>query len=181
LGKAHSQIDDELAQFLKAQRVFFVASAPLAADGHVNLSPKGCDTFRVLSPTQVAYLDLTGSGIETVAHVKENGRIVLMFCAFSGSPRIARLHGNGRVLTFGDEGFTPLLSLFPQYPGARSVIVVEVNRVSQSCGFAVPRMQYEADRTQLDEWAAKKGSDGLKQYQETKNQASIDGLPGLGK
>ena len=181
MGKAHSEIDDELAQFLKAQHVFFVASAPLAADGHVNLSPKGQDTFRILSPTKVAYLDLTGSGVETVAHVRENGRIVLMFCAFGGSPRIVRLHGKGRVVTFGDEEFMQMLSLFPQYKGARSVIVVDVARVSQSCGFAVPFMRFEADRTQLEEWTARKGEDGLNQYREMKNQASIDGLPGLRK
>jgi hypothetical protein len=181
MGRTYSTIDDELAQFLKAQHIFFVATAPLAAECHVNLSPKGADTFRILSPAKVAYLDLTGSGIETVAHVRENGRIVLMFCAFEGSPRIVRLHGQGRVVTFGNGEFKQLLSLFPPYPGTRSVILIDVTRVSQSCGFAVPRMQHEADRTQLEEWAAKKGEAGIREYWEKKNQVSIDGIPGLGK
>jgi hypothetical protein len=179
VGRVCSSIDERLAQFLQAQHLFFVASAPLAAEGHVNVSPKGLDTFRILSPTRVAYLDLTGSGIETVAHVKENGRIVLMFCALQGSPTIVRLHGKGRVIECGDSEFASVSSLFPKYEGRRCFVVVDVTRVSQSCGFAVPLLRFEADRPTLGEWTRKKGEDSLKQYRETKNRTSIDGLSGL--
>jgi hypothetical protein len=176
----YSSIDEELAQFLQAQPIFFVASAPLSPHGHVNLSPKGLDTFRVLTPTRIAYLDLTGSGIETVAHVKENGRIVLMFCALEGDPKIVRLHGKGRIIERGDAEFASLSSLFPKYDGRRCLVAVDLTRVSQSCGFAVPLLRFEAERSQLGEWTKRKGEEGLKQYTETKNRTSIDGLSGLG-
>ena len=179
MGKAISAIDDDLKQFIEAQHIFFVASAPLDQDGHVNLSPKGLNSFRILGPNTVAYLDLTGSGIETVAHVKENQRIVFMFCAFDGSPRILRLHGRGRVVETGEPGFEQLESLFPKFLGVRSVIVVELTRISTSCGFGVPLMRYESERTQLIRWAENKGDKGLRTYRETKNSASIDGLPGF--
>lgn len=173
-------IDDELARWLEAQPVFFVATAPLAADGHVNCSPKGTrGTFRVLGPHEVAYLDLTGSGIETMAHVKENGRIVLMFCAFDGKPDIIRLHGTARVVETGDEAFDGLAQHFPDRPGARSVVVVAVDRASSSCGYAVPRMDYVEDRRALDAFAVKRGPDGLVDYRADRNATSIDGLPGV--
>jgi hypothetical protein len=158
--------------------MFFVASAPLDPAGHVNLSPKGLDTFRILDPGTVAYLDLTGSGIETVAHLKENGRIVIMFCAFQGPPNILRLHGRGRVVE-ADAEFDALRALFPEFEGVRSVIVVEITRVSDSCGFAVPLLRYEGEREQLQAWAKKKGAEGLKDYRAAKNSQSIDGLRGL--
>ncbi len=172
-------ISAELRAFLEAQPVFFVATAPTSEDGHINCSPKGLDTFRVLDEHTVAYLDLTGSGIETVAHLRENARITLMFCAFSGRPDIIRLHGRGRVVPADAPDAADLLARFPEYPGARSVIVVDVERVSSSCGYAVPRMTLETPRDELLNWATKKGAPALAEYHAEKNARSIDGLPGL--
>jgi Pyridoxamine 5'-phosphate oxidase len=166
-------------QFISAQKMFFVATAPLDAAGHVNVSPKGVDTFRILSPTKVAYLDLTGSGVETVAHVRENGRIVLMFCCFQGPPKILRLHGRGRVVELANDEFGDLAALFPAYPSTRSIIVVELLRISESCGYGVPLMNYEGERSQLHDWARKKGSEGLVAYRKEKNRISVDGLRGM--
>lgn len=180
MGRAHDGIDADLTGFLERQPVFFVATAPMALDGHLNLSPKGLEgSFRVLDAARVAYLDLTGSGVETIAHLRENGRVVVMFCAFEGPPRIVRLHGRGRVVAAGDDGFDDLAARFPPHPGTRSVIVVDVERVADSCGFGVPRMRYEGDRPELDRWARRQGDDGLVAYRADKNAASIDGLPGL--
>lgn len=178
MGKVLPSINEETHEFIQAQHMFFVASAPLAAEGHISLSPKGLDTLRILTPTQVAYLDLTGSGVETIAHIQENERVVLMFCAFEGAPKILRLHGRGRVLWPEDEEFHSLENRFPKYPGMRAIILIEITRVSQSCGFGVPLYRYQGERTQLERWAENKGEDGLKIYQKTKNAASIDGLPG---
>ncbi|MEO5658155.1 MAG: pyridoxamine 5'-phosphate oxidase family protein [Nitrospiria bacterium] len=172
-------ITHELAAWLRAQRMFFVATAPLAGDGHVNCSPKGGDTFRVLDATTVAYQDLTGSGAETIAHVRENGRIVLMFCAFDGPPKIVRLHGTGEVILSDHQDFTSLIGLFPANPGTRTVIRVIVSRVSSSCGFGIPLLDYQGERGVLDIWAEKKGADQLRSYRRTKNARSIDGLPAL--
>jgi hypothetical protein len=157
VGKSGSTIDDSIRKFIEAQPVFFVGSAPLERDGHINVSPKGLDTLRVLSPTTVAYLDLTGSGIETVSHLKENGRIVLMFCAFQGPPKIVRLHGRGTVIEAGHKEFSALAAKFPGHEGTRSVILVEVSRVSDSCGYSAPLLRYEGDRNQLSSWAKKLG------------------------
>ncbi|HTO68510.1 MAG TPA: pyridoxamine 5'-phosphate oxidase family protein [Myxococcota bacterium] len=164
--------------FIEAQRLFFVASAP-ERGGRVNLSPKGLDTLRVLDEHTVAYLDFVGSGVETIAHLRENGRIVLMFCAFDGPPKIVRLHGRGEVLEPGDARFAELRPRFPDAPGVRAVLVVHVERASDSCGYGVPRYDYQGERTALGEWAARKGPDALREYQRAKNAASIDGLPGL--
>ena len=173
-------IDDKLAQWLQAQPVFFVATAPRSDDGLINLSPKGlAGTFSVIDDHTVAYLDLTGSGIETVAHLRENGRIVVMFCAFDGLPNIVRLHGRGRTVLPGTEEFAGLIGRFSDHPGIRSIIVVDVDRTSQSCGYAVPTMTYEADREVLDLSATKRGEDGLIDYRKRKNATSLDGLPGL--
>lgn len=179
MAKVFDGIDAGLASWLAAQPLFFVATAPLAGDGLVNCSPKGmAGSFVVLDERRVAYLDLTGSGIETVAHLRENGRIVVMFCAFEGRPRIVRLHGRGEVVLLDDERFAQLAARFPAHPGTRSVIVVDVVRVSDSCGYAVPRMDYVADRDVLDVWSAKRGADGLTAYRAEKNAVSLDGLPG---
>jgi Pyridoxamine 5'-phosphate oxidase len=178
MGRVLEAITDELAGFIAAQRVFFVATAPTDGD-HVNLSPKGLDTFAVLDPNTVAYLDLTGSGIETVAHLRENGRITIMFCAFDGKPNIVRLYGRGEVLAIGEPDADALLPRFGSYPGARSVIRVHVDRVSTSCGYGVPRLTYDGERDQLTTWAERRGPDGLVGYREEKNAVSIDGLPGL--
>jgi hypothetical protein len=173
-----SEITPELAEWMRAQPIFFVATAP--DDGHVNLSPKGYDTFRVLGAHRAAYLDLTGSGVETVAHLRENGRITVMFCAFAGNPRIARLYGSGRVHELGSEGFEALVPQFELLPGTRSIIDIDVTRVSTSCGYAVPLMDLVADRRRLHEWAIAKGDASLVEYRSTKNAVSIDGLPGYG-
>ncbi|MFZ0320446.1 MAG: pyridoxamine 5'-phosphate oxidase family protein [Candidatus Sulfotelmatobacter sp.] len=179
MGKIRSAIDDEARHFIEAQKIFFVASAPLAADGHVNLSPKGLDTFRILSPTQVAYLDFNGSGVETIAHLRENGRIVLMFCAFQGAPNIFRLYGQGHVVEPQQPEFAALASSFPPNDSVRSIIVIEVSRVTDACGYGVPLFMYEGERSQLHAWARKQGPEGLQAYRERKNKHSIDGLAGL--
>lgn len=180
MGQVFERLDDSLAAWLATQPVFFVATAATSTDQTVNCSPKGTSgTFAVLDPHTVAYLDLTGSGAETIAHLRENGRIVLMFCAFEGRPRIVRLHGRGRVVLPDDPAFADLLERFSTHPGVRSVIVVDVTRASDSCGYAVPTMRYEGDRDVLDLANAKKGEEGLAVYRAEKNAVSIDGLPAL--
>jgi Pyridoxamine 5'-phosphate oxidase len=179
VGKLYDEITPELAGWLGQQRVFFVATAPLAADGLLNCSPKGMDTFRVLGPREIAYLDLTGSGIETVAHLRENGRIVFTFCAFAGPPKIVRLHGTGEVITRGAPDFERLRALFPDHPGARAVVRAGLIRISDSCGYSVPRYDYAGERDALVRWAESKGTDGLTRYRREKNARSLDDLPGL--
>jgi hypothetical protein len=181
MGKHYDQLDDRLCDFIRRQHVFFVGTAPTSLEGHLNISPKGLDTFRILGPTTVAYLDLTGSGIETVAHLRENSRMTIMFCAFEGPPLILRLHGRGRVVEPGDPEWEELLAGFPPQPGERSVIVLEVDRIADSCGFAVPVYEYRHERTQLTDYARKKGREGLEQYKAQKNRKSIDGLAGLAR
>jgi hypothetical protein len=173
------QIDAALEQFIRSQQMFFVATAPLAAGGLVNVSPKGLDTLRVLDPNTVAYLDHVGSGIETVAHLKENGRIVMMFCAFQGPPRIVRFHGRGDVLEPHHPEFGKLRPLFAPEPAGRAIIRIAIARISDSCGHGVPLYQFEGHRTQMAAFAERKGPEGLRQYMELKNRASLDGLPGL--
>jgi predicted pyridoxine 5'-phosphate oxidase superfamily flavin-nucleotide-binding protein len=179
MGKVSETIDERVREFIGQQRLFFVASAPSGSEGRVNLSPKGLDTFRILDDRTVSYLDFVGSGVETIAHLAENGRIVIMFCAFEGPPKIVRLHGRGEVVEPGDGRFASLRDRFPAAPGTRAVILVHVERISDSCGYAVPLYRYEGERSQLGAWAEKKGAEGLVQYQKDKNAASIDGLPGL--
>ena len=181
MGKIYPTIDDSARKFIEAQPLFFVGSAPLDSDGHVNVSPKGLDTLRVLGPLSIAYLDLTGSGIETVSHLKENGRIVLMFCAFEGPPKILRLYGRGTVIEPEQTEFPDLAAHFPEYEGTRAIILVEVSRISDSCGYSVPLLHYEGERSQLSAWAHKLGPEGLKTYRQEKNQQSIDGIPGIEK
>lgn len=182
MGKTYDHITPDLRDFIAAQRMFFVATAPLDAAGHVNLSPKGLDGFRVLSDTRVAYLDLTGSGNETSAHLEENGRITFMFCAFDGPPNILRLYGRGRTVLPGTPAWSGLIEQFPALPGARQIIVADVGRAMTSCGFAVPLYDFRDDRDTLLRWAETKGPDGLARYQREKNGASLDGLPtALGK
>jgi hypothetical protein len=179
MSKVYDGIDESLARFIVAQHLFFVATAPLDPGGHVNLSPKGLESFRVIDPQTVAYLDLTGSGIETVAHLRENARVVIMFCAFEGPPKILRLHGRGEVVEPDDSRFPELLKLFPKLPGARSIVVVALERIADSCGYGVPLYQYQGERKQLLDWARRKGTFGLAQYRGETNHSSIDGLPGL--
>jgi hypothetical protein len=179
MGRTFDAIPDHLAVWMGEQPVWFVATAPRADDGHVNVSPKGGDTFRVLSPTEVAYLDLTGSGAETIAHVRENGRLTIMFCSFDAKPLILRLYGQGSVVRPGEPGWDDLAPRFPDPPGTRSIIRLAVERVATSCGYAVPRMETVRPRPMLDDWAARKGPDALVAYRAEKNVASIDGLPAL--
>lgn len=179
MAKLYDTIDDRLAGFLGAQKVFFVATAPLAGGGRLNLSPKGTDTFRILDPRTVAYLDLTGSGIETVAHLRENGRVVILFCAFEGPPKIVRLHGRGEAIEPGDDGFAELVARFPARASTRAIVRMRLERISDSCGYGVPLYRYEGERSQLDEWARRKGPDGIVRYRAENNAKSIDGLPGL--
>lgn len=178
MGKVYGEIGEAQRELIAAQKMFFVATAPLAGEGHINLSPKGLDSFRILDANTVAYLDLTGSGAETIAHLRENGRIVIMFCTFEGAPKILRLYGRGEVVTPGSSEFVSLAALFPPMDGVRSVIRIHVERVADSCGYSVPRMKFEAERTQLLDWAARKG-DGLREYRRNNNARSIDGLPAL--
>jgi hypothetical protein len=172
-------ITPDIADFIGRQHMFFVATAPLTADGHVNLSPKGHDTLRVLDESTVCYLDLTGSGVETIAHLHENGRITIMLCAFEGNPNIVRLYGTGEAVLPDDERFAELAGRFAEMPGTRAVILVHVSKVTSSCGYAVPSYVYDGDRNRLHEWADARGPDGLVAYRASKNAESIDGLPGL--
>jgi hypothetical protein len=179
MGKLYDALDQTLADFIRAQHMFFIATAPLESAGHVNLSPKGLDTFRILDPHTVAYLDLTGSGVETIAHLRQNGRATIMFCAFEGPPKILRLYGLGEVIEPAHAEFGGLLAQFGEYPGVRSIIRLHVQRIADACGYAVPRYEFVSERDQLTKSALKKGPEGLAKYRNEKNAKSIDGLPGL--
>ena len=178
MAETFDEITERLAEFIAEQHVFFVATAPVGSDGLVNVSPKGLDTFRILDPKTVAYLDLTGSGIETISHLRENGRICVMFCAFEGPAQIVRLHGRGEVFEVGEPEFEELYPLFTPREIARAVIRIGVERVATSCGYAVPLMSFESDRDVLDRFWQRK-ADELLAYRSEKNRSSLDGLPGL--
>ena len=179
MGKVYESIDETLTQFIEAQHMFFVATAPLAGDGLVNLSPKGLDSFRILGPRRVAYLDLAGSGIETLAHARENGRITVMFCAFEGRPMILRLYGRAEAHEQGTPGFDALASHFEELPGARSIIEVSVERIADSCGWGVPLMKFEGERKELPRFASSLSPERMLQMKKKSNSESLDGLPGL--
>ena len=179
MGKVFESIDAALSDFIRAQHMFFVATAPLAGDGLINLSPKGLDSFRILGPRRVAYLDLTGSGIESVAHLRENGRIVFMFCAFEGRPRILRLHARGEAFEPGEPEFEQLRPEFPEIPGVRAIIRADVRRIADSCGWGVPRYAFEGQREQLVRYAEELGPEKLREAKLEWNRHSLDGLPGL--
>ena len=182
MGRTYDLIDERLAAWVTDQPVFFVATAPLSGDGHVNCSPKGNrQELAVIDSRTVAYVDQTGSGVETIAHLRENGRIVVMFCAFEGPPRIVRLHGRGRAVLAGEPNFAGLANRFPggAGTGVRSIVVVEVTRISDSCGYGVPLMEFDSHRPTMDEWAARKGPEGIAAYWEQKNATSLDGLAGM--
>jgi hypothetical protein len=188
MGKVFDGIDERLERWIGSQALFFVGTAPLGAEGHVNLSPKGpIGCLRVLGPRTIAYLDVVGSGAETIAHLRENGRIVIMLCSFSGPPRIVRLHGRGRVVAPGDAEFDGLLALGFDEPAGpevrRAIIVVDLVRIADSCGYGVPLMSYEGRRSHFAEWASSKlrsgGPGALRDYRERNNAESIDGLPAL--
>lgn len=178
MATAHPDINDEIQQFVEAQQMFFVGTAP-SEGGHVNMSPKGLDTFKILSPLKVCYLDLTGSGVETIAHLRDNGRITFMFCSFTGSPNIVRLYGKGEVVRPGDAGFDELRANFGEFDAVRSVITADLDRVSDSCGYGIPLMEYKDDRRTLRAWAAKRTQADVDEYHQTRTPVSIDGLPGM--
>lgn len=177
MGKRFAAMLPQHIEFISKQHIFFVGSAPLSGEGHVNLSPKGYDSLRILSESEAVYLDLTGSGNETAAHLAENGRITLMFAAFEGQPLILRLYGKGRVILPGNEEWEKLEGYFPPLQGARQMIHISVYEVQTSCGFGVPLFRYEGDRNTLIQWAENKGEAGLDEYRQQKNAVSLDGLP----
>ncbi len=178
MSKMFSRIEPPLQEFIERQHIFFTASA--TADSHINLSPKGSDSLRVLGPNQVAYLDQTGSGNEAAAHLRADGRLTIMFCAFAGPPMILRLYGTGRSLPHGSAEYARLLaSAFDGHepPGARQIVVLDVELAQTSCGYSVPCIDYKEERPTLKNWAERKGKDGIREYWREKNTASIDGLP----
>ncbi|MFF2371996.1 pyridoxamine 5'-phosphate oxidase family protein [Agromyces sp. NPDC058110] len=179
MGKLFDSIDDRLQAWIEAQPMWFVATAPLSEDGHVNLSPRGHDSFSVLDEHRVAWVDYTGSGIETIAHLNENGRVCIMFNSFDARPRIVRLHGRGTVHLAGSALFDEVVAMHPEHPSTRAVIVVDVTRVSDSCGWGVPVMEQTGERDLIRLHAEKKGVDGMDAYRVEKNSWSVDGLPGL--
>lgn len=180
MGQIYEGVDGRLAEFILRQPVFFVATAPSGPDGHVNCSPRGNqDSLVVLGEREVVFQDLTGSGVETIAHLRDNGRIVIMTCSFEGPPRIVRLHGRGEVVTPEHPRFEELDARFPPRLGTRAYIRVDVERISDSCGYGVPLMSFERHRDNLDHFAETKGPDGLEAYRARKNAESIDGLAGL--
>ena len=179
MGKVFESIDEKLEAWLSAQRVFFVATAPLSVAGHVNCSPKDGESFRVIDERTVVYLDLTGSGVETIAHVRENERIVLMFCAFTGAPKIVRLHGHGEIIESNHQEFEQLRSMFRSAVGIRSFIKVHLTRISDSCGYGVPIYEFRGYRPQLESWAEQKGEASLVEYRLKHNKQSVDRLEGV--
>ena len=179
MGKIYDQLDDKLTDFISRQRMFFVATAPLSASGHVNLSPKGYDSFSILDPKRVAFCDLGGSGIETVAHVRENGRLTIMFCAFEGPANILRLYGEARVIQFDDPEFEAALAWFPAHDRARNIIEMKLSRIQDSCGWGVPFYDFAGDREQLLRWQGNRTVEEANERFYRKNAESIDGLPGI--
>jgi hypothetical protein len=177
MGKFSVSILDHHLEFIEHQKMFFVSTAPLSGSGHINLSPKGLDSFRVLSPSRVAYMDIVGSGNETSAHILENGRITLMFCAFDGPPNILRLYGRGKTILPGDEEWDELSAHFELQMATRQIIVADIHKVQTSCGYTVPLYEHTGERDHAQKWASKKGPQGLEDYKVEKNMKSMDGLP----
>lgn len=179
MGKTYTALNDKLIKFIEAQKMFFVATAPLAENGHVNVSPKGYDSFKIIDESTVAYLDYGGSGIETHAHVVENSRITIMFCAYEGKANIVRLYGQGSVCAFHDEGFAEKLKWFPGFDRARAIITINLSRVMDSCGYGVPFYEFKGERDQLKRSHTFKSVEDWHEYRYDRNPESLDGLPGL--
>lgn len=175
MAKFYQVIPSRIQKFIEAQKLFFVATAP--KNGRINLSPKGMDTFRIFNENRVVWLSVTGSGNETSAHLLENGRITIMFCAFEGAPNIIRLYGKGKAIHPKDTDWNKVIHLFPEIPGARQIFDIEIESVQTSCGMSIPFYEYKGERNQLIDWANDKGKDGIAQYWKDRNQTSIDGLP----
>ena len=176
MGNFHKSIREQDKKFIERQKMFFVATAPLEAGTHINLSPKGMDSFRVLSSTLVAYMDIVGSGNETSAHILQNGRITFMFCAFDGPPNILRLYGNGRTVLPTHDEWTDLAKHFEVQLATRQIIVADIYEIQTSCGFSVPLYEYVGERDHAEKWAQRKGADGIEAYKKEKNRVSLDGL-----
>lgn len=175
MGKFSQEISEQHQRFIENQHLFFVGTAPSNPEGHINISPKGLDSFKVLSPNQVAYMDIIGSGNETAAHIGENGRITFMFCSFDKVPNILRLYGNGRVVLAEDSDWNELCNHFTIYPSTRQIIIAEIHLIQTSCGYGIPLYEYVSERSIHFEWAEKKGEEGLAQYIKEKNSVSLDG------
>ncbi len=174
MAKFYKELSSRVKRFIAEQKMFFVATAP--TKGRINLSPKGMDTFRILSDTKVAWLSVTGSGNETSAHILENNRITIMFCAFEGAPNILRLYGTATEIQEEDTGWNSYIELFPKLPGTRQIFIVDLDTIQTSCGMSLPFYEYQGERTELNEWAEGIGKEGIAAYWEEKNQVSIDGL-----
>ena len=179
MGKEYKEIDDRIQSWIERQHLFFVSTAPLASNGRINCSPKGLDGLRVLGPRQIAYADIGGSGIETVAHLKENGRIVVMLCAFDGPPKIFRFYGNGRSVEPHEAEFERLVPMFPELPAIRNFVVVDIDCIRDSCGYGVPLYDFKSERESLKNWCESKTEEELLAYRVERNSQSLDGLPGL--
>ncbi len=179
MSKEIKTIDAKLSKWILKQKIFFVATAPLTEKGHINCSPKGLDSFRILNEHSVAYQDLVGSGAETIAHIRENKRIVIMFTAFDGPPKIVRLWGEGEVITFTHPEYETIASQFKPRRGVRSYIRIQLTRIADSCGYSVPLYEFQGDRDVLDKWVDSKSDDGVKDYIRKNNAKSIDGLDAL--
>jgi len=175
MSKIYTKITSRLQKFIEAQKIFFVATAPNS--GRINLSPKGMDSFRVINENRVLWLNVTGSGNETAAHLLENNRITIMFCAFEGAPNILRLYGKGKEIKEGDASWNDLITLFPKTPGTRQIFDISIDSAQTSCGMSIPFFEYTGERNELNDWATEQGKEGIKNYWENKNQTSIDGLP----
>jgi hypothetical protein len=175
MAKFYPSITSRLQKFIEAQKIFFVATAP--TNGRINLSPKGMDSFRVVNENRVLWLNVTGSGNETAAHLLENNRMTIMFCAFEGAPNILRLYGKGKEIKPNDVEWNNVAKLFPEIPGTRQIYDIEIESAQTSCGMSIPFYEYQGERNQLNDWAEEKGEEGIKKYWEEKNQVSIDGLP----
>ena len=175
MAKFYTELDEKLREFIESQKIFFVGTAPV--EGRVNVSPKGMDSLRILNSSQLIWLNLTGSGNETAAHVLEQPRMTLMFCSFEGKPLILRVYGKARAIHARDEEWAEWSALFPEYPGARQIFLLDVDSAQTSCGFAVPNYQYQEDRDKLIDWTEKIGDEGVKEYWKKNNQTSIDGKP----
>lgn len=181
MGKLYEELTPKLIEFISEQKLFFVGTAPLNQEGHVNISPKGMESLQVLDNKTVAYLDVTGSGVETISQIKENGRLVFMFCAFEGKPFILRLHGQGSVIEKDDDEFQTLENHFVELPGVRSIIKLDITRIADSCGWNVPLYNFAGTRDYYQNFADKLGPEGIRKGQLASNMSSIDGLPGLTK
>ena len=175
MAKFYTKLTSRLQKFIEAQKIFFVATAPVS--GRINLSPKGMDSFRVLNENRVVWLNVTGSGNETAAHLLENDRITMMFCSFEGAPNILRLYGKGKEIKEGDASWNGLITLFPETPGTRQIFDITIESAQTSCGMSIPFYEYKGERNELNDWATEQGKEGISKYWEEKNQTSIDGLP----